>query len=271
LRPLARLEADVARRGPHDLEPLRAEAPSELRQVVDALNRLLARLSAALAERQHFIATASHQLRTPLTGLMTQAELTSRAREFAAIKTGVEGIVGSARHVARLADQLLSLARIEAQSDADDGTDVDLVEVVRQAARQYAPRAMSQGVELAFEADADVPTVRGDPVMLSEAISNLIDNAIRYGAKGGSVTAEVHKEDGCVTASVTDHGPGIPPEAREVALRRFVRLAGGTDGCGLGLAIVRDVVERHGGELELSEGRDGRGLMARLRIPVPPQ
>jgi two-component system sensor histidine kinase TctE len=269
LRPLSQLEADVARRGPRDLEPIRAEAPRELREVVEALNRLLARLNAALAEQQQFIANASHQLRTPLTALITQAELTCRARDVAAIKVGVEGIVGSARHVARLADQLLSLARIEAQSEADDEREVDLVEVVRQAARQYAPRALSQGVELAFETDADVPMVRGDPVMLGEAISNLIDNAIRYGAKGGGVTAEVRKADGCVVAAVIDQGPGIPPEAREVALRRFVRLAGGTDGCGLGLAIVRDVVERHGGALELCEGPQGRGLAARLRIPVP--
>lgn len=269
LRPLARLEIDVARRGPRDLEPIRAEAPTELRQVVDALNRLLARLSAALAERQHFIANASHQLRTPLTGLMTQAELTGRAGDDAAIKAGVNGIVTSARHIARLTDQLLSLARIEAQDEADHRREVDLAELVREVARQYAPRALGRGVELVFESDDEVPMVRGDPVMLGEAISNLIDNAIRYGAKGGGVTAAVHKEDGCVVATVTDQGPGIAPEAREIALRRFVRLSGGADGCGLGLAIVRDVVERHGGQLELSNGPDGRGLTAKLRIPVP--
>ena len=268
LRPLVRLETEVAARGPRDLEPIRAEAPSELREVVEALNRLLARLNAALAERQHFIANASHQLRTPLTGLMTQAELTSRARDLAAIRASANGLLESARHVARLADQLLSLARVEAASDRDPEREVDLVEIVREAARHYAPRALGQGVELAFEAGADVPRVRGDPVMLREAVSNLIDNAIRYGA-GGDVTIEVQKDDGWVIAAVVDAGPGIPAEWRERALRRFERLAGGADGSGLGLAIVRDVAERHGGGLELDDGPDGRGLAARLRIPVP--
>jgi two-component system sensor histidine kinase TctE len=269
LRPLARLEADVARRGPRDLEPIGAEAPSELRQVVEALNRLLARLNAALAEQQHFIANASHQLRTPLTGLMTQAELTSRARDLAGIRASANGLLESARHVARLADQLLSLARIEAAGETGPAGEVDLVEVVREVARHYAARALGRGVELAFEAAPDVPKVRGDPLMLGEAVGNLIDNAIRYGAAGGEVTIEIETDEGWVIVTVVDAGPGIPPEAREQALRRFVRLAGGADGSGLGLAIVRDVAERHGGELELGDGPDGRGLAARLRIPVP--
>jgi two-component system, OmpR family, sensor histidine kinase TctE len=267
LRPLARLEMEVASRGPRDLGAIRAEAPSELRQVVDSLNRLLARLSAALAEREHFIANASHQLRTPLTGLVTQAELTTRARDLAGIRASARGLLESARHVARLADQLLSLARIEAQG-ASDYDEIDLVEVVRAAARHYAPQALAREIELSFSAAPDVPKVRGDAVMLGEAISNLIDNAIRYGAAGTGVTIEVQRHDGWVIAAVVDAGPGIPPEAREQVLRRFVRLAGGSDGSGLGLAIVRDVAERHGGELDLDDGPGRRGLAARLRLPA---
>ena len=268
LRPLDRLEGDVARRGARDLRPIAAEAPREVRHLVDALNQLFGRLDAALAEREHFIANAAHQLRTPLAGLLAQVDLMTRAKDDESVKAGLRGIALSARHVSRLADQLLSLARIEERADEMANQEVDVVELTRGAARDYAARALAQGIEIAFESDQEELKVQGDRVMLGEAIRNLLDNAIRYGAGGGCVTVHVGRENGWAILGAIDQGPGIPRESRQKVLQRFVRLAGGADGSGLGLAIVQDVAERHGGHVELDDGPSGRGLAARLRLPM---
>jgi two-component system sensor histidine kinase TctE len=140
--------------------------------------------------------------------------------------------------------------------------------MTRDVTSDWIQTALDNGIDLGFEEPTAPAKVRGNAILLRELISNLIDNAVRYTQRGGQVTVTVTGQDRNVRLSVTDNGPGIPESERTRVFERFYRVLGsGREGAGLGLAIVREIADRHGAEVRLSAGPDARGT--RLTVVFP--
>ncbi|GGY37716.1 sensor histidine kinase [Pseudoduganella albidiflava] len=272
LAPLARLRREVESRAPGDLTPLKLDlAPSELRSLAGALNDLLASVRHHVGAQQRFIADAAHQLRTPLAGLKSQTKLALEAASDEAQRTRLDMVHQSATRSAHLVAQLLTLARAEPGAAAAlERSRFDLHRFVREVAAHLVPRALRSGVDLGVDAPAGEIPILANAALLREALSNLVDNAIRYAGRGAEVTLRV-KEDGAgAVIVVDDNGPGIPAADRERVFERFVRATEGGDGCGLGLAIVREIIERHQGSVTLGDA-EPHGLRVTIRLPREPQ
>jgi PAS domain S-box-containing protein len=223
------------------------------------------------ARREQLIATLSHELRTPLTSLRMAGDLLARTSPPLAAEA--RSLVEAAREdVARLEDvaqRLLELSRSRAMSIALERGTVSLRELVERMARVFALQAREQGVSLETSAPPGDLDIAGDATKLTWALSNLIGNALRYTPRGGTIRVEVAPAADVVRVSVADTGPGIPPERRERIFERHVQ--GDEPGAaGLGLAIVRDVVQAHGGRIFL-ESEVGRGSRFVLELPRGPE
>ncbi|WP_145137594.1 sensor histidine kinase [Pseudomonas duriflava] len=266
LRPLERLRAAVEERQPDDLRPLPpVTIQRELFPLVSALNQFTVRLRTLFERQSHFIADAAHELRTPLAALKARIELGLREQEPAEWRTTLLEAQQNTNRLAHLANQLLSLARIEsgAQAIAEGGAErIELGVLARELGLALAPLAYMRGVALALEADQEV-WVKGEPTLLNELLSNLIDNALAHTPKGGNVIIRVMSP--CLL-EVEDDGPGIPPEARARVFERFQRLDPQRNGAGLGLAIVGEICRAHQASIALYDGSAG-GLRVRVTFP----
>ena len=274
LRPMAHLQAEISSRSHRDLSPLPVQnAPGELRALVGAMNGLLSRLSAALAAQQRFIADAAHQLRTPLAGLRTQTELALRQDDSEEVRRSLRQIDTATARTTHLVNQLLSLARAEPGANRLYAPQrLDLAELARAATAEGVPRAIERNIDLGFDASATPAAIAGNALLLQEMVGNLLDNAIRYTASGGQVTVSVKPQGPAFVLSIEDNGPGIPPAERERVFERFHRLLGnGTDGCGLGLAIVREIALGHGATVALEPGVSGKGTRITVEFPLHEQ
>ena len=268
LRPLEELRLQLMRRAPRDLRPLAdAAAPAEIAPVVDEFNALLGHVRDASTMQQRFLANAAHQLRTPLAGLQMHLELLLRRTLAPEVLAEVERMHGATVRASRLANQLLALAR--AESAPDHGRElqrVDLRTITGEAAREWAPKAHARDVDLGFVLDP--AEILGDPLLLSELVDNLLDNALRYTPAGGTVTVRTGCSDGVPFLCIEDTGPGIAAAERSKVLERFYRIPGSPgDGSGLGLAIVQEVVARHRGVLDI--GVPDRHPGTRVRVAFP--
>ncbi|CAG9168216.1 sensor histidine kinase [Cupriavidus pinatubonensis] len=288
LRPLGRVRDDVEARSPDDLTPLAFDrVPIEVSPLVDAVNLHVARSEAMAQAQAQFIADAAHQLRTPLAILKTQAEFAQRqlcadgddpaSRQAAGEAVG--GIVTQLEQAARLTNQLLALARVrqhhgEAAAPAADTVDIfDAVTVAEQVALDYLPLARGKQQDFGWEPTPGLKLpVRADAALLREALANLVHNAIQYSPKGSRITLSARRIDQTACLMVEDDGPGIPAGEREKVFARFYRRVGNTEpGSGLGLAISREMAARFGGTVTLTEGSQGQGVRAQLKLPVSEQ
>ena len=267
IAPLDELRDKIRGRRPQDLSPIDpAEAPEEVRPFILSINELMARLDASLAAQQRFVADAAHQMRTPLAGLKTQAELALRQHDAAGIEHTMRQIVVGADRAARLVNQLLALARADSDAPAPMAR-LDLDRLTLEVAREWVPRAMDKRIDLGFESAPTACYVEGNDVLLRELLGNLLDNAIRYTGPGGRVTARVIAND-LITLEVEDNGIGIEPIDRERVFERFYRVLGTeTEGSGLGLAIVRTIAEVHRARVALDPNPNERGTVVRIVFP----
>jgi len=271
MAPLGRVRADILGRAPHDLRPLdERTAPVEIAPAVEAFNRLLAQVRESSAMQQRFLANAAHQLRTPLAGLQMHLELLLQRDLTPDVRREIEGMHATTLRAGHLANQLLALAKAEAGADrAAHARAVSLPKIAEAAAHGWVPRAIARDIDLGFELQDSVVT--GDASLLSEALGNLIDNALRYTPPGGSVTVCCGYEDGAPRLAVEDTGPGIPAWAHERVFERFFRIEGSAgEGAGLGLAIVKEVAERHGAEVKI-DAPHGSGTRIVIVFPIRPQ
>jgi two-component system sensor histidine kinase TctE len=183
------------------------------------------------------------------------------------VKVEVERMHGATVRAGRLANQLLVLARAESAPAGSKAPEmVDLMQVVEDAARNWAPRAIAQGIDLGF---ALAPArVIGEAPLIPELLDNLIDNALRYTPPGGTVTVSTGSRDGSPFLSVEDTGPGIALAERSNVLERFYRIPGTSgDGSGLGLAIVKEITDRHGGAVEIGTREPDGGTRVSVTFP----
>ena len=253
LKPLSDLRGAVARRSHDDLGPIRRPVPREVKALVAAMNDLFARLDAAFASRDALISDAAHQLRNPVAALQAQAEAASSAPNVDEMRRRVTNLAETARRTGRLTTQLLSMDKARGRANGQHDRTVDVVALARGVATRYAERGLRAGIDVGLTSDQEPLVVICDPLAVEEALDNLIDNAFHYGCPaGGTVEVDIAVDADHVRFGVFDTGDGIPPSERDRVFERFVRLSDDNrGGCGLGLAIVREVAVSHGGTVEV--------------------
>ena len=267
LKPLDTMSRAVATRRSDAMAPLPESAlPAELQPLAASLNALLARLDATLSAQRRFTADAAHELRTPLAALKLQVELAERAPDAHARAAALAELKLGVDRATHLAEQLLTLARLEPEAPGRNFGNVDLSALAREAVVARAVLAQDRRIDLGVTRAAPA-NVRGDAASLATLLSNLLDNALRYTPAGGRVDVAVDDVGGRVTLTVADTGPGIPVAEREQVFARFHRGSAAGDaadagGSGLGLSIVRRIADAHGAAVTLNAGPDGRGLVA---------
>jgi two-component system sensor histidine kinase TctE len=277
LDPLGRLSDEIKSRSPGDLRPVDlGHAPEEAAPIVGALNGLFGELTQANRRQQRFLANAAHQLRTPLAGLQAHTELALAQPVPEACRAELEQVHSATVRTARLANQLLALARIESgELRPGESGNVNLRQVVEDIADEWVRRALAKDIDLGFQLEA--AQVRGDAFLLREALVNLVHNAIEYTQTGGVVTVKCGLRAGKAGAQpyleVEDNGRGIPPVERERVLERFYRVPGtpGT-GSGLGLAIVCEIAAAHDAIVEIGDGLPNpwEGMGCKVALLFPP-
>ncbi|MGZ8254274.1 MAG: sensor histidine kinase [Burkholderiaceae bacterium] len=256
LAPLAALQDRIRAREPNDMSPIDPRAaPEEISPVVVSFNELLERLSRNMQMQQRFLADAAHQMKTPLAGLRTQAELAIRETDPQQLKRSLCQIAMSTERATHLINQLLALARAEHQStDPARFEVVELNAIARSVVQELVPDAISRRVDLGFEPTERPVRIVGVPLLVREMMLNLVDNGLRYTPEGGSVTLRIRQHKEAAFIEVEDTGPGIPEAERQRVFDRFYRILGtNVDGSGLGLAIVREIVERHEGLIRVTD------------------
>ena len=267
LAPLDRLSGEIRKRSPRDLRPIEpALAPSETMPLIEALNQLLVQVEEANRNQQRFLANAAHQLRTPLAGLQAHAEFALAQPVPGQARAEMEQVRSATVRTARLANQLLALARAEPGGHVEPPARVDLKTLVEDAANDWVHRALERDLDLGFELEP--AAVQGHVFLLGEALGNLVHNALEYLPKGGHVTVRTGLREGHAFVEVEDDGPGIRPAERARVVERFYRVPGtaGT-GSGLGLAIVREIASAHGATVHIDDGAGGKGCRVEIKFP----
>ncbi|HEY1092467.1 MAG TPA: sensor histidine kinase, partial [Burkholderiaceae bacterium] len=266
IAPLNELQVRIRSRASTDLSPLdESKLHDDVAPLVSAINDLLARLDQSIGAQKHFLADAAHQLKTPLAGLRTQAELAQREIEAGRgsaeeLRGSLAQIALSSERAAHMVNQLLAMAHAEDREHAARHAPLRLSELAVEVVRDFVPRALEKRIDLGYEGpDAPSLPVLGYALMIRELIRNLVDNALLYTPAGGTVTVRIVDDPfGQVSVlQVEDSGPGVPLGEREKVFQPFYRALGtAADGSGLGLAIVREIVNQHGAELSLEPVRD---------------
>lgn len=267
LLPVEQLRDEIASRSSSDLRAIEeSSAPTELAPIIHGINELLGNLATAFAGHRRFIADAAHQLRTPLAALSSQLEVALQAPP-ADNRELLNQLLATTRRTTHLANQLLSLARLEHTEQAMyEVASVDLQDVVLATAADFVTQGARKQVELSF--DLKPARIKGSPLMLRELLSNLLDNAVRYTTAGGQVHVSLLSAEAGIMLTVADNGPGVPVPELDKLGTPFHRLsADHPEGCGLGLAIVREIARLHGASIRFAQGANGRGLQVNIQFP----
>jgi signal transduction histidine kinase len=246
----------------------------ELDTLAQTINRLLEQIEQLVHGVANVSNSIAHDLRTPLAELRSRLEVLSLTRPCAEETfQEIDAAVSDVDSVIRIFNALLRLAEIDAGMRRSDFVDVDVADLAAKAVEFYLPAAELENLSFVFR-DPGPVIVRGDRVLLAQAVHNLVDNALKYVGAGGRITVEVTcRPDGAVTLAVADNGPGMSAAERPKAAQRFYRgdASRGTPGVGLGLSVVEAIAKLHGGSLELADNRPGLRAQITLEGNVSPQ
>lgn len=269
LRPINAIREAMASRGAHDLDPIGIEKlPAEIEPLLRETNRLMGDLRTLHESRQRFLADSAHQLRTPLAGMRAQTELAIRGVQDENSRQALNSLLNSLDRQSRLVNQLLALSRAENALADPVRKEIALDELARTVTAEWVPRALARGIEIGFDSRDGTVRMVGNDLALMEALANLLDNAVRYCRSGDHVTVRVYRWDGRACLAVSDTGPGVPPEELPRLFQRFHRVPGSQgEGCGLGLAIVRQVAMAYDGEARADIRPEG-GLEVSMCFPL---
>jgi len=278
-RPLERVTQAAEEVAAGNYEPdLEASGPEEVARLARSFDSMARQVKATLQSQRDLVANVSHDLKTPLTSIQgfSQALLDGTAGDEEARRRAATIIHEEAGRMRRLVDQLLDLAQLEAGQVALKREPVEMDGLLRACASRFAPQAQEAGVALQVEVEPDLPPILGDADRLEQVFGNLVDNALKHSglpAGEGRVVLRAGRGEGVVLCSVTDNGRGIPAEELPRVFERFYRLdksrVQGETGAGLGLAIGRQIVQAHGGRIEV-ESVEGLGTRFVVELPVQP-
>lgn len=266
LRPLTSLQAAISSRSSDDLGRIQRPLPKEVRGIVSTLNALFEQLEQSIRSKDMFISDAAHQLRNPIAGVLSMAEAVRSAKTAEDTVQRTTELVDAARHASRLANQLLSYERARAGARSGKGATFDLADITQEVASRNAQRIAARGLDLELSLDEAPILLEGEPVLVAEAIENLIDNALRHAGPALSrIAIHAVRHENCGEIWVSDDGRGINPEDRPHAFERFRQLEPSV-GSGLGLSIVETVARNHGGTVDIENVDVGTRIS--MRFPI---
>lgn len=271
LRPLRGLAVELRRREATDLSPLSiAGMPKELRVLTRSANSMLRRLADSFAREQRFAADAAHELRTPLSALLTHLE-NACAEARGESRAALDKALVSAWRIHHVVEQLLVLAKSTHEQYLANFERLDLVALVRDRSAEWAPLALARQHHFSLEG-AEHAWLDGDRTGLSLLLRNLLDNAIHYTPPGGNIAVQIRQDQSGVELRVVDNGPGIPAVLRSRVVDRFYRVGGdrhqsAVAGAGLGLSIVKYIADLHRATLAFSDPENHRGLVVSVHFP----
>jgi len=272
LLPIENISAAAAKISAGDLSQRinLAEAESELGQLAAVLNSTFARLEAAFAQQQQFTADAAHELRTPVSVMLTQTQTAlTRERTAAEYRETIEACQRASQRMRRLIESLLELARLDAGQESLKRMRFDLSKAIADSVGWVRPLAEERGVTILPELAS--LEITGDSGRLAQVIVNLLTNAIQYSPSGGEVHLKLEAQPGLAALTVADTGPGISNEDLPHVFERFYRgdksRTASNGNAGLGLAISKAIVEAHGGTIEVAS-QTGKGTTFTMRLPA---
>ncbi len=269
--PIKRVRDAISRRSHNDLTPLATEGlPAELREQVQVINDLMARLSSIISTQRRFIGDAAHQLRTPVSVIRTQVEMALRAKDPNDLHSIARKLDATTARLVRLTKQLLNLNRAEAGlAGIIDFAPCDFAELATNTVALLAPDALKKNIDLRVSIDHQIGRILGDRDLLAEMIANVVDNAIRYTRENGNVSVTVTQIADRATLKISDDGPGISDSELLQVLKPFYRSPGTVGaGSGIGLTIANDIASIHEGSLILSRPPNGSGLLVSIELPI---
>jgi two-component system sensor histidine kinase TctE len=270
LKPLTDLASAIEGRDHDNLLPVSEQGlPKEARALVARLNELFARVNAAIQSQERFVADAAHQLRTPLAAVVLHADAAERAVDRDSQRRALRSLRSSVDRAARLVQQLLLLMRAGPEAAAAHFNTVNLTALVRRVGEEWVPQMLALGVDFGLAVPADAAPISADEPLLGELLSNLLDNARRYGKPSGRVTLGVVARP-LPTVYVEDDGPGIDTAEQARIFERFYRSPGTAgEGCGLGLAIVKEIAELHRASVRVHSDSQSGGTRVSVIFPQP--
>lgn len=253
---------EIRQRVPSYLEPVDLEAvPTEIKPLIDELNKLFKRLREAFEREKRFAADAAHELRTPLAALRVQTQVAMNASSKVEMRIALNKVLEGVDRSSHVVHQLLTLSRMVPQAIIKDFQEVNIVKQAKEVIADLAPVALEKNTDLELIAADTHSIILGYPTAISILIRNLVDNAIRYTPQGSLIKVVIYSKETQVYLKVIDNGLGIPEELRGRVFERFFRALGNkTTGSGLGLGIVQQIVEIHDAQILLSAPEIGSGL-----------
>ena len=264
VRPLNAVAEAVARRGPLDLRPVTKPVPSEMAPLMVALNAFISRLDRSLTRSEDFIVEAAHRVRTPLATVRAQAEVTLRRVDRQENRNALKQMIRAVDESSRAAGQLLDHAMVAFRTDHLDQQALDLGAIAAEVVERQTPVAALK--DITFDVDITAGGgFNGDAILIQNAVTNLIDNAVKYSPQETTITVSVKGN----SLKICDQGPGFPAADIDTLTDRFARgtNVGNTVGSGLGLTIAHEVALAHNGALTLSQNPKGTGACVTLSLP----
>ncbi len=264
LAPVANLAKSLDEQSAHHPRPLPSDdLPQEIIPFVQAINRLLGKVNHLMGQQRRFIADAAHELRSPLAALSIQSQNLLHAESLEEMRTRVSPLFAGIERAKHLTEQLLNLARTQADTREQVATNVS--SMARELIAEFLPLAEARHIDLGLDEIAPL-SLHAEPDTLRLIFRNALENALKYTPEGGEVTFRILAEDTLATIEIVDNGPGIPVSERERVFDSFYRMLGTTgEGSGLGLAIAREAASRLGGTISLHEPHQGCGLVFRYQ------
>ena len=266
IKPLNRLTLSVSRRGPDELRPVSAPVPSEMVPLVNSLNNFMTRLKLSLQRSEEFIAEAAHRVRTPLAVVRTRTEILLREAKTKKSKAELLEVLNAIDDSSRTAGQLLDHAMVSFRLDNLSEDELEVQFLIEDVIDRISPLYDLKGIQIKNNSIQDCK-VMGDPILLQNALHNVLDNALKYCSENDTVTVKVKDVSQNCIIEIVDNGEGFP-ENSALLTNRFTRGENtkGIVGSGLGLTIAKDVVEAHGGNITISNTEEG-GACVTFTLP----